>query len=616
MTPNQSSPPGISIGASHSGSAAARILLFLERHFVGLLSVIFLLALALRVIALFAIKETPYFNFLMMDERIYHDWGKQIADGSYMPRAAYEFPPLPAYITAFIYWLFSPNPLYTRVLNVFLGSLTCVIIGLTAKQLDRPASGLLAALTGALYKPLIFYSAVPLKTALSVFLCAAVVYLLASFCSRATRYKCALMGVLIGLALNVRGNYLVLAPVAALAILWTCRKSRYPLRWSATALFLYAAGLLAATAPFAIRNHNITGEWVLTTTQAGFNFYLGNNLQNPTPYSQPVAFAASSPVLQGVQFTIEASRRTGHPLTASEASWFWTHEVFREAAQQPRAFAQKLLYKILAPINRYENCDHYDLGFLSRFIPFLLLPFPAFTLVWPFGLAGMFMEWVKFRRAGWLAAAFCAYLLTLIIFFSNGRYRLPLLTILIPFAALAVSRFLTALLQLRMRMVASYLLVFAVALGLSFFPIPGSSDLSRYYNFHGIVLESSGDLPEAMRFWQQSADLHGGSSAFANYMLASRHFKQKDYPQAAVYLERIPDESYAAFIKYSLLGDLYSIQYRSSDAVAAYKRSVAINSGQIDVRQKLFRLLERLDPDEADREEAAIQQLKRYYKGL
>lgn len=615
MLDHTSATPG-GPGTQLSRPVAEGLLCRLEAHFLGLLAAIALLALTLRVIALFALQETPYFHYLMMDERIYHDWARQIADGTYAPRAAYEFPPLPAYLIALIYRLLSPNPLYTRLLNIVLGTFTCVLIGLTGRRLDRPVTGLSAALLAALYKPLVFYSVVPLKTALSVFLCAAVVYLLCGLCQRPTRYRCLVLGLLIGLAVNVRGNYLVLAPVAALAIFRTYGGKPRPLHRLVPALLLFGAGLLLAVAPFAIRNYKVSGEWVLTTTQAGFNFYLGNNLHNPTPYSRPVAFAASSPFLQGVQFTIEAARREGRPLTAAEASRFWTREVFREAAEQPRAFAEKQLYKLLAPINRYENCDHYDLGFLSGFIPFLRLPFPTFTLIWPFGFAGMVMETLKFRRSGWPAAVFGAYLLTLVLFFTNGRYRLPLLTVLIPFAAVAASRIGAALSARRLRLLAAYLSLSGLGLTLTLVPVPGADDWSRYYNFHGIVLESSGNLPAAMRCWRRSAAMGGSASPFAALMLAERAAARKDYHEAELQLAAIPDDSYAAALKYALRGDLAAAEGRLDAAVAAYERSLAVNSGQPAVRRKLFRLLERLDPDAADRQEAILDRLKHYYRGL
>jgi len=61
-----------------------------------------------------------------------------------------------------------------------------------------------------------------------------------------------------------------------------------------------------------IRNYMVAGSFQLTTSQMGFNLYLGNNPQNPTPYYRPVPFAITSPFQQGIQFTIEASRRGAH----------------------------------------------------------------------------------------------------------------------------------------------------------------------------------------------------------------------------------------------------------------------------------------------------------------
>lgn len=570
----------------------------------------------MRVAALLAFKGTPYFDFLMMDERIYHDWAKDIVAGTYTPQTAYEFPPLPAYLTALIYKLFSPDPVYWRYCNIVLGTMTCLLIGLAARQPATAAVGLLAAFMAAVYEPFILYSVVPLKTALSVFLCAAIVCLTAALPSRPTLVKSALLGMLAGLALNVRGNYLAFVPLLAAAIVYAYWKSHRSWKRTCTAGALYAAALILVVAPFTMRNHEVSGEWVLSTTQAGFNFYLGNNLNNPEPYSRPAAFAASSPILQGVQFTIEASRRSGQTLTAKEASWFWTKEVIRQATERPAAFVQKLAAKALASLNRFEACDHYSADFLSTFMPFFRLPFPGFMLVMPLGLAGMLLEFTQWKRGGWLGVLFLAYFLSLLLFFTNGRYRLPLVTILIPFASLGIHRLATAVGERNLKPVPVFFVAFSCFLILGLLPVPGSRDQTAYYNMHGVILHNNGDHSQALQFWEASARMQGSFSPYADLMLAQDCYRRGAYARAKEYLDNIPDHSFAATYKYALLADVYRSEHNFPRAVAACEKSLGINSGQLSVRQKLVELLQRLDPAEAERQAALLTSIAAFHKGL
>ena len=42
-------------------------------------AVVVLTALLLRILALLSLSNTPYFGFLLLDERVYHDWAVKIA---------------------------------------------------------------------------------------------------------------------------------------------------------------------------------------------------------------------------------------------------------------------------------------------------------------------------------------------------------------------------------------------------------------------------------------------------------------------------------------------------------------------------------------------------------
>jgi hypothetical protein len=57
--------------------------------------------------------------------------------------------------------------------------------------------------------------------------------------------------------------------------------------------------MILALSPFMIRNYLVAGKFALTTSQGGFNLYLGNNLGNPDPYYRPVPFGDIFPFRAG-----------------------------------------------------------------------------------------------------------------------------------------------------------------------------------------------------------------------------------------------------------------------------------------------------------------------------
>ena len=608
-----------------------------ERNSPAFLSGILFLALLLRMAALKDLSGSIYFDFLLWDERIYHEWAKKIADGSFTSRAVYEFSPLFAYLAAGIYRLFSPDVLYIRILNIVFGVFTCWIVYLLGSAIADRRTGLLACLVAALYKPFIFYSIVPLKDILAVALFALACYLSVialkhddlygmpplpagpggriPLLFRKHRLACitASLGVAAGLLLNVRPNAVILIPVFALLILWYGKKSGTPLKKILSGLLLYVLGLSLAVSPFVIRNIRVAGEFALTTSQAGFNLYLGNNLKNPDPYYRPVPFASSSPFEQGIQFTIEASRREGRKLSPREASSHWNREVFQLALAQPADCALKLAQKTLVLFNRFEACDHYDIDFISRFVPFFQFPLVSFWLILPLGMAGVIQRGIRNDRGRMLLTILFFYGATLIVFFTTARYRLLIPVILIPFAALGVTEIFSSLRNRQYRKTILSGGIIAIFLIIGFLPIRATDDKTAYYNTHAIILDSRGFGEEAIRYWKASSEMNRPYSAFANLSLAAKYYQRGKIPEGSFYLEKIPDDSFAAAAKYELTGDLMIHRKEAGKAVAAYERSLAINSGQRLPRMKLVRIYGALDPPRAIKEEKTLSYIKSFY---
>jgi 4-amino-4-deoxy-L-arabinose transferase-like glycosyltransferase len=583
-----------------------------DKHYRFALISILALALVLRIIALLDLRRSIYFDFLLWDERIYHTLATRIAEGSLKSSSVYEFSPLPAYMMALVYKLFSPNILYIRILNVIFGTLTCYLLYHIGKNLVNRNTGLLACLTACLYEPFIFYSIVPLKTSLSLFLFASTISFLLSALNKNSLVKAVLLGISAGFLMNVRPNAIVIIPFLPLFLLWYSWKSKNSPRFLMATFLLYTIGLFVALSPFMIRNYRVAGELVLTTTQTGQNLYYGNNPHSDAPYYRPASFASSSPFEEGVQFTIEASRRQGKKLSHKEASSYWTAEVIKMAVQSPDIFFWKLIRKTLALFNRFESGDHYHIGFMSNFIGFFKFPFLSIWLVLPFGVAGMAVDGFESRESLAMMTFFCLYGLTLVVFFISTRLRLPLLIILIPFAIKGIHHlylFIKEKPPARTRIYVTLVIVFFVV---EFLPVR----MTPYYNTHALILDSKGQKENAIQYWEKSSQMKREFSVYANLSLASRYFSKRDIDKAFSYLKKIPDQSFAAAHKYELLGDTMMQREQVEKAVEAYERSLGINSGQKKVLLKLLLIYGKIDEQKAKQTHEQLKYVASFYNVL
>lgn len=584
-----------------------------DRYFYLLVSGVLFLALILRIAALLYLKKSVYSDFLLWDEKVYHTWASRISNGTYKSLSVYEFAPLPAYVMALVYKIFSTDILCIRILNIIFGVLTCSLVYLIGKEMANRITGLFACLIASLYKPFIFYSIVPLKTSLCLFLFASTIYLFVVILNKDSMIRVFLLGIAIGLTLNVRPQCVVIIPLMPLVILWNIYRGKASLKILTANLILYIVGLSLSISPFIVRNYLVSGEFVLTSSQAGFNLYTGNNLQNKDPYYRPVSFASSSPFEQGTQFTIEASRRIGTKLSPQKASSYWTREVINTALGQPDAFIWKIFEKTLVLFNQFEAGDHYHIGFVSDFVKFFKFPFFSFWFILPFGLAGMAVSTFGSRKSLALTAIFFSYALTLIAFHSNTRYRLPMLIILIPFAVMGINNLLSYIKKRQFNKIGIYSAIAIALFVIEFLPVRGTGDMTAYYNTHAINLNSKGFEDEAIQYWEKSSRMRKPYSAFANLALSGKYYRKGDIQKAVYYLDRIPDNSFAAAPKYEMIGDMMMDQRQIKKAISAYEKSLEINSGQRRSRIKLVKIYRRIDKQRALQEYEKFKYISSFY---
>jgi len=152
---------------------------------------------------------------------------------------------------------------------------------------------------------------------------------------------------------------------------------------------------------------------------------------------------------------------------------------------------------------------------------------------------------------------------------------------------------------------------------IEFLPVRGTGDMSAYYNTHAIILNSKGLENEAIQYWERSSQMNKSFSAFANISLAGKYFRKGDIQKAVYYLDKIPDNSFAAAAKYEMIGDMMMHQKQIKKAISAYERSLDINSGRRRTRLKLVRIYRRIDKKRALQEYKELKYISSFYdKGM
>jgi tetratricopeptide (TPR) repeat protein len=189
--------------------------------------------------------------------------------------------------------------------------------------------------------------------------------------------------------------------------------------------------------PVTINNLRVGHDFVLITYNAGVNLYFGNNVN-----ASGTQDARGNPDLTTSEMEKDAKKiaekATGHKMTPSQISRYWTRKALQFLVSDPAKVAWLYARKIRLLANPVEMPNHLSYDYIRHeMVPFLRLFFLHLGLMVPLAAVGL---WAHFRHSPSLAdKLFLAFLLTyalsLLPFFITDRYRLPLVPFLIAFAA-------------------------------------------------------------------------------------------------------------------------------------------------------------------------------------
>jgi 4-amino-4-deoxy-L-arabinose transferase-like glycosyltransferase len=392
---------------------------------------VLVVATALRLAYLADLARTPWWTQLVVDPEYYDDWARRIAAGDWLGTRAFYMDPLYPYLLGAVYRLGGHDLWLARLVNVACSVGACGATLLLGRRIGGRLVGVLAGLGLALYEPDIFSIGEIDKTSLSMLLVATFLLLFATGPKRPARRAAA--GFVLGLAILTRANLLLFVPLGALVIALDRGDGR---RVAGACGFVL--GTAAALTPVTWRNHHVSGEWVLTTTQLGQNFFTGNNPENPYGAYGVVSFVRANPHFEEEDFRAAAEARVGHALRPGAISWFWFRAGLDHIVAEPmfalRAFARKAALFW----NDFEISDSSDQYLAARDARVLRLPLLGFGEVAAFAVLGALAAARRSRAVRLLTAYVVLYGATLVVFFLFARYRIQVVPALLPLAALGV----------------------------------------------------------------------------------------------------------------------------------------------------------------------------------
>lgn len=419
-------------------------------------------ALIIRLLYSHAMGSDLFAHNLIIDAKFYDTWAQEILNGTWRGKDPFYQDPLYAYFLAGCYWIFGHDIGAIRNVQIFLDIGTLTLIYTVGTMLYHKRAGLIAAAIGALYGPMVYFTCILDKTTLTTFLIALGLAALIYACRTSIRIHFFSSGLVIGLAALARGNMLIAATGICF---WLCiiDADIRPLATRIKNALAFSCGVLCLVSLVSIRNYWVSGDFVLLTSNAGLNFFIGNNARTSGNYLEP-PFIHGIPEEEYSDSKITAEQIAGRKITkASEVSRFWWSQGLAFIASSPSRWAALILKKIFLIGNSFEIPETYSFYyFKNKYGPLQLAPF-TFWVIFSLGIAGA----SRFRSAqpNALHVYSVIYFLSLSMFFVTARYRFPLIIPLIVFSGWCLSEIYELLSAATFKAVLGYLLgIVALAL--------------------------------------------------------------------------------------------------------------------------------------------------------
>jgi tetratricopeptide (TPR) repeat protein len=565
------------------------------------------LGLLLRLLFILDVRHHPLVQTATADPRIYDERALEILRGQWLgSEAFFHSSPLYPYLLAGIYAIFGHSYLAVRLIQSFAGVGTALLIYAVATRAFGRWEGRIAGLLAAVYMPFVFFDSELLEITFVLLATMLALYLLLTDRMRASPAAMLVAGLSLGVGVLGKPNLLLFVPVAVVWMLWRAGRpeirlpggradaSRAPgggrpggdparaRRLPAAAL---VTGVALAVAPFTISNIVTAGDFVLTSSNGGINFYIGNHAAADGTFQ--IDHRMRTDLFGGSQRIAEEA--LGRELKPSEVSSYWFRQGLSFLSRHPLQALELWGRKFLLFWNGFEIPNHYSIPFFQKFSRVLRWNPIGFHVLIPLGVVGIAIAGRRSRASRLLLLFAATYLVSLMPFFVTSRYRLPIIPIMIIFAGVGAV-WLIDLLRRRGRLPGRLvpLLLLHLAIVVTHLPIIKFTHAHQYALLGSVHRDRGEYAPAAQAYRQAIAEQPWDDAAHLN--LGSVLGRMGQYEQAEAALLRARDLNPAVAATHSNLGMVYLQTGRLEDARDALRQAIHLDPQHRPAWENLLRV--------------------------
>ena len=534
------------------------------RFFCG---VLLLVALVLRLGYLWEHRASPFFDAPIVDAQTFLK--QALASGPFWGGdEPYWQPPLYIYLLTFVCWLLPASYFVgIRLVHAGLGVLSCLLVYALARYAFGEQAGRIAGVMAALCGSLLYFEGELLAVPVEVFLNLLLLYGLLLAWRRDRGRDWVLAGLIAGLAALTRPTILLFIAAFCAWTLWHRRTSAY------RPLFSFIVPIALVILPVTYRNWTIEPDLVLISSNAGVNFYIGNNAD----YERTVSLR---PGMQWEAMIAEAANSEHE--TAAAQSAFFLNKAFDYITTQPLDYLGLLCKKGFLFGSGPETKRNQDIYYArqhSRILSLLLWDWRVsipFGLIGPLSLLGLGLsmrgEWTP--PVALLRLYALVYTASVVLFFPAARYRMPVVPVLIAFAAFAAFQL---YLGVRRR---AYIRTTLLALPLGGLLVlcnlaeaaPATEDAQLYFDLGEVYLRKQ-DYALSARHSRRALELDPEYN-YARHNLAVAYFHQERYGDGEREALQALAENPRRTDTHILLGRIYLATNKPQQAEAHLRRAL------------------------------------------
>ncbi len=524
---------------------------------------IFCFALLVRLIFLAENHHIPIFNYRGIDAQQYHEMAVGFLEGTWLGEQTFSWPPLYPLFLSLLYKTVGQNTTIVKVLQVILGSVSCVLVYFIARTIfNGRLVPIAAAIICCLCGTLVYFDGQLLSGNLDVLLELLIIFFLLFASRRRQIIWWGAAGLLVGLSAINRGGILLFLPIILLWMYMFPRhrwgiegESERPAFWRTAIALLLPVGLVI----FPVVLHNVRYDRAVVdkepkpvglkqfvsmrflpiASNLGINFYLGNHweLRETNNINHPEHFIYfhrinDEPAEKGIESAFGQSR-------------YLVRQTLRHIFEKPADFTKLMRLKVFQLFNGAEiprNANLYAFRQYSVVLSMLLwkkiIAFPSGVII-PLGLVGIFLSRDLWRKHFLLLGCLLMQYLFILAFFVTARYRLPTIPLLAIYAAFALETFIRYVRQGAKRK-AAVPIILLVVLVLFCNSFTGRIETEHGYSEHGNVGNAflkGGNIEEAILHYKEALKLAPDYSE-ANIRLANALSEKGEINQAIIYYKK------------------------------------------------------------------------------